>query len=99
MKFRIAKQVFEDIEEIVNYISIDSASNAQKVLNEIWNSIEQIECFPHSGSLLSNKIECKNSFRYVVKYSYAVIYKLLDDEIIISAVLHLKRDFNLMDFN
>ena len=99
MKLIFTRQFYDDIEEIKDYIATDSEVNAQEVVNKIWNSIEQIEIFPNSGNLLENRINRKTNCRYALVYSYAIVYEVQGEQILIKTVLHLKRDFSAIDFN
>ncbi|MGN1227435.1 MAG: type II toxin-antitoxin system RelE/ParE family toxin [Christensenellales bacterium] len=86
-----------DLLKIKEYISQDSIKNAEKVISEIVSSFENIKMFPNSGNNLSSKIECDNKFKYTIEYSYATIYKIEGDVITILTVMHLKRNFSLLD--
>lgn len=99
MKLIFTKQFYDDIEDIKDYIATDSEVNAQEVVNKIWNSIEQIEVFPNSGNFLGNRINKKTNCRYILVYSYAIVYEVQKEQVLIKTVLHLKRDFSAIDFS
>lgn len=99
MEIRIASSAKKELKEIEEYISQDNPTKAKEVVNEIVKSFRTIQKFPNCGTLLSNKIACDKNFRYIIKYSYAIIYKLNSEYISVNRILHLKRDFSAIDFN
>jgi plasmid stabilization system protein ParE len=58
------------------------------------DDIERLKDFPESGEKLSNKISFEVKYRYIITYSYATIYYVDGDEVIVTTVLHLARDFS-----
>jgi addiction module RelE/StbE family toxin len=91
---KINPQVYDDLVDIKNYISEDSPNEALKVVSRILNDMERLKDFPDSGEKLSNKIHFEVKYRYIITYSYATIYYVEGDEIIVTTVLHLARDFS-----
>lgn len=98
MKVIFAKQFYADIVDIKNYISKDSEMNALNVVNKIWEAVERIENFPNSGIMLNDRISEETNCRYMIIYSYAIVYEVVNDEILMKAVIHLKIDFNKIKF-
>lgn len=99
MQIFINPQVFDDLTDIKSYISYDSEIQAQKVVSEILRAVETLADFPQSGALLSNKVRCDKKYRYLIRHSYAIVYKQEKDSVVVVTVLHLKRDFSHIDFN
>jgi plasmid stabilization system protein ParE len=91
---KINPQVYDDLVDIKNYISEDSPNEAVKVVCRILDDIERLKDFPDSGEKLSNKISFEVKYRYIITYSYATIYYVDGDEVIVTTVLHLARDFS-----
>lgn len=94
----ISPQVYDDLLDIKEYISVDSEEQAKKVVAEILADMERIGDFPNSGNLLSNKVRCDARYRYVITYSYATIYRVEEDAVYVTNVLHLARDFSALKF-
>lgn len=94
---KINPQVYDDLIDIKNYIFDDSPKEAEKVIKQILADIELLQSFPEHGTLLKNKITCSPKYRYITTYSYATIYYVEQDCIIIVIVLHLARDFSALD--
>ena len=84
-----ARRAFLDLEAIANYIAQDSPAYAGIVLKNIIHQTKSLTNFPRSGRKVP---ELDNEdIREVFAYNYRVIYRLQQDEIVISAVIHGKR--------
>ena len=94
----ISPQVYDDLLDIKEYISLDSEEQAKKVIAKILADMERIIDFPNSGNLLSNKVRCDARYRYITTSSYATIYRVEEDAIFVTNVLHLARDFSALKF-
>jgi toxin ParE1/3/4 len=79
----------QDLEIITSYIAEDSPAYAGIVLKNILNQIKMLARFPNSGRKVPEFDDEK--IREVFAYSYRIIYRLEQDEVIISAVIHGKR--------
>lgn len=97
-KLKINPQVYDDLVEIKASIAEDSPEQAVKVVAKILQDMERLVDFPESGNKLSNKIRFQVKYRYIITYSYASIYYVEDDEVIVTTVLHLARDFSAIKF-
>lgn len=97
MVLKINPQVYDDLENIKNYIAEDSVSEAEKVILNILSDIEKLAEFPEIGAYLGNKITCSLKYRYIITYSYASIYYIEDDSVVVLTVLHLARDFTSLN--
>lgn len=61
-----------DIEEIGDYIALDSPTDASSFINKIIDSVERLAEFPESGQVVfENPI-----FRHVTCQNYRIIYFL-----------------------
>lgn len=94
----ISPQVYDDLSDIREYIALDSEEQSIKVIAEILSDMERIGDFPDSGNLLSNKVRCDTRYRYVITYSYATVYRVEEDAVYVTNVLHLARDFKALKF-
>lgn len=97
-QLKINPQVYDDLLDIKNYIAEDSHEEALKVINKILTDIERLRDFPESGAKLSNRISFEVKYRYVISYSYAIVYYVENDSVIVTTVLHLARDFSAIKF-
>lgn len=98
-KLKINPQVYDDLNDIKQYISKDNPEQANKVISENISDIERLQEFPEIGSHLNNKIHINAKYRYIITYSYATIYYLDNSNIYVITVLHLKRDFSAINFD
>jgi len=80
-----------DLKQIYNYIVIDSNHYAEKVTYDIVEKSEFLQNFPQMGRMVP-EIEDPN-IREVFIHSYRLIYKVLQEEIEVLALIHSKRDF------
>lgn len=83
------KSALDQFERIVKYISEDRGkSYAKTVGTRIIERTEQLKNFPELGPrepLLQQK---KSEYRYLVAWSYKIIYRLSKDRITISRIFH-----------
>lgn len=93
---KINPQVLDDLQDIKNYIAEDSIQQAEKVINKILDDMERLTVLPEVGTRLMNKIRCSGKYRYIITYSYATVYFIEGENVIIVTVLHLARDFAVL---
>jgi len=84
-----SRRAFQDLEAISDYIAADSPAYAGIVVKSILNQTKLLVRFPRSGRKVPEFDD--ENIRELVVYSYRVIYRLLADEIVISAVIHGRR--------
>jgi addiction module RelE/StbE family toxin len=82
-------EAVEDIEETARYIEKDSPSYAQAVIEQIIAASRQLNQFPLRGRVVP-ELEDEN-FRELFIYSYRLIYRVTEKQILIIAVIHGKR--------
>ena len=91
MVHRIAwsQRALQDLETIASYIAQDSPAYAATVVKTIVNQVKTLANFPRAGRKVPEFDD--ESIREVFAYSYRIIYRLQQDEILIAAVIHGKR--------
>ena len=78
-----------DVDEIASYIARDSTFYAQAVVTKILDSARKISDFPFAARVVP---ELGNEHvRELFVYSYRLIYRIHDYEVLIVAVIHGKR--------
>ena len=87
-----------DLEKIYDYISeFDSPSNAERVLDRLLEVIERLAAFPERSSrpkeLRSLGIQ---EYRQAFFKPYRVIYRMLDDQVIIYVIADGRRDMQAL---
>jgi plasmid stabilization system protein ParE len=83
------KTALDQLERIVKYISEEQGNSYAKIVGtRIVERTEQLEHFPELGAkepLLQHK---KSEYRYLVAWSYKIIYRLSKNRITISRFFH-----------
>jgi toxin ParE1/3/4 len=79
-----------DVESIAAFISSDSPHYAKTVITKIVKLTRQLERFPNSGREVPEFQD--SSIRELLIYSYRVIYYVETDQVIITSVIHGKRN-------
>ncbi|MBO0992449.1 type II toxin-antitoxin system RelE/ParE family toxin [Bacillus sp. SD088] len=83
-----------DLEDISQYISLDSKENATVVVRGIFATAESVSLFPLSGRIVP-EFE-KKSIREKLYQSYRIIYRIKSsDHIDIVRIFHQARELNI----
>ena len=84
-----SEEALEDIESIAIYIEKDSSIYAKAVVSKFFEKAEILRNFPELGRTVP---EIDNEkIRELFIYSYRLIYKIENDFILLTAVIHGKR--------
>jgi toxin ParE1/3/4 len=84
-----SQRALRDVEGIADYIAQDSAAYAAVVVRTILNQTKMLSRFPRSGRKVPEFDD--DDIRELLAYSYRIIYRLRENEVIIAAVIHGKR--------
>ena len=84
-----SRRALQDLEAIATYIAQDSPAYASVVVRNIFNLTKTLARFLRSGRKVPEFDD--EALREVVAYSYRIIYRLQQEDVIISAVIHGKR--------
>ena len=95
-KIKILQEAFEDLEEIILYVSKDSKENALKLHNEIMESINKLSKLPKRGRLVPEKNMTRLGFRMLFVSSYIIFYRIIGEEVYIYRVLHGKQNYPIL---
>ena len=79
----------EDLEGIAAYIAQDSDVYSRSVVRTILQKTRVLADFPFIGRIVPEFDD--ESIREIFAYSYRIIYKVSNDEIIVATVVHGKR--------
>lgn len=93
MKLRINPLVISDLKEIRESISEDSPQNAEKVVEELYETFENIQEFPYIGVSLSKRVSFKTDYRYFSHKDYVILYRAEKEFVEIYRVVNRYRDF------
>ncbi len=81
-----------DLRQIYNYIAGDSRYYARQVVEKIVSKSEILEDFPEIGRTVPEIGE--PDVRELFVYSYRLIYEVGQDDVMILAVIHGRRDLS-----
>ena len=84
-----SRRALQDLEAIAEYIAEDSPAYAAAVVKNIVQQTKQLSQFPRSGRKVPEFDD--ENIREVFAYSYRIIYRLQQDEVLITAAIHGKR--------
>lgn len=84
-----SRRALQDVEAIAEYIAEDSPAYAAVVVKNIVQQTRQLPQFPRSGRKVPEFDD--ENVRERLAYSYRIIYRLQQDEVLIAAVIHGKR--------
>ncbi len=79
---------------IAEYIALDKPAAAYRWLENVFKEVEKLELFPKSGRRVPEFNQ--EDIREIIFGNYRIIYKIKEDEIIITSVRHGKQ---LLDNN
>lgn len=82
-----------DLDDIFNYILVDSPRAAEKVLEGIISSLKHLENFPYAGTKLLEESLDHFEFRMIVFDPYIAFYRVFENTVIIYRILHGARDY------
>jgi toxin ParE1/3/4 len=86
---RWSPQAISDVQAIAEYIERDSPFYAKAVVTKIMDSTRQLAEFPFSGRVVPELMDDK--LREHIVFQYRVIYRVHDEQVTITAVIHGKR--------
>jgi toxin ParE1/3/4 len=88
MKLGYAPRALRDLEGIATYLGQRSPSGAGNVLSAIKSSIDALTIFPE----LAPVVDGSNHRRLpVLRYPYAIFYRIAGDELLILHIRHTSR--------
>ena len=76
---------------IHDQIASDSTRYAKRVVRNIIDRTETYEAHPRMGKSVSELGD--ESIRELSAYSYRIIYRIVESDILVLAVVHKRRDF------
>jgi toxin ParE1/3/4 len=87
------KRAFSQFERIVKFIREDQGLSYARIVHErILESISFLEHHPQLGPAEPALKHKKSEYRFLVVWSYKVIYKVEPDRIIIARLFHTSRN-------
>jgi len=87
-----SRRALSDLEGIADYIATDSSTYASSVVKKILAQTRVLAHFPRAGRKVPEFDE--ENLRELIVYSYRIIYRVLEDEVVIAAVIHGRRNLH-----
>jgi toxin ParE1/3/4 len=84
-----SRRALQDLEAIAEYIAEDSQAYAATVVKNTVQQTRQLTQFPRSGRKVPEFDD--ENIRELLAYSYRIIYRLEEGEVLVAAVIHGKR--------
>ena len=85
-----SRRALSDLEGIAEYIAVDSPAYASNVVKKILSQVRTLAQFPRAGRKVPEFDD--EHVRELIVYSYRVIYRLQENEVVIAAIIHGKRN-------
>lgn len=82
----------ESLRDIIEYIKRDSPSAAIKVRKKLIETVKSLKELPKRYSSEVYLKDKPGNYRSVTQWHYKIIYKVLDDEVLILRFMHTSRD-------
>jgi toxin ParE1/3/4 len=84
-----SRRALNDLQGIAEYIAADSPTYARNVIKKIVSQTRMLAQFPRSGRIVPEYDD--ENIRELIVYSYRIIYRLQEDQLVIAAVVHGRR--------
>jgi toxin ParE1/3/4 len=83
----------EDLDSVAAYIAQDSEAYASSVVRTILQKARTLAEFPFVGRIVPEFDD--QAIREIFAYSYRIIYRVDQDEVVIAAIIHGKRQMDI----
>ena len=85
-----SQSAVQDMKNIEDYIAQDSQKYAKIVRKEVLRAVKDLVKFPNKGRAVPEDKD--EYFREILVRNYRVMYEIISDAILISAVFHVAMD-------
>ena len=90
MNVRFTARALEDLDDVFDFISKDSAAFASKTIGELMGVARTLTKFPYLGRLYMRPDGVQ--YRVKVHRNYRIAYQIMSDRIEILSIQHIARD-------
>lgn len=88
-----SKRAFDQLERAIRYIKEEQGSNyAEIVLNKVLEKTRLLENSPAIGQIEPLLKHKKSEYRYLIVWSYKIIYRADKNKVVISRIFHTSRN-------
>lgn len=93
-KIEILPSAWENLKQIEDYYVIQfDAETAMRDTNHILDTIERLETFPNSGSVLPDDWLNGQGYRMVICKKHVAIYRLIGDTVYIYHIVNTQTEY------
>lgn len=89
-EFVLHPEAYRDIEEIWEYIAADSLPTADRIVEEIYDTLQKLAPFPNQGHLRPDLASA--TLRFHAVRDYVIAYAPAEEPLVVIAVLHGRRN-------
>jgi len=93
VKIKWTKHALEELDDIANYISIDSPKYAQILVKQIYEMVSHLKQFPKLGRKVPEYGDPE--LREILYKTYRIIYLVKKEHLEIISIIHGSRKLNL----
>ncbi|MCI0751710.1 MAG: type II toxin-antitoxin system RelE/ParE family toxin [Flammeovirgaceae bacterium] len=87
------KRAFSQFERSIKYIREEQGLAYAKIVHEkILETIASLENFPELGPVENALLHKKKNYRYLIVWSYKIIYRSDTDKVVIARIFHTSRN-------
>ena len=94
MKIEWSEPAVSDLTGIYDYIARDSEQYANRFVQKIFDSVEQLQQFPELGRRVRESDD--ELIRELIYQNYRIIYRIEPDRVLVLTVLHGGRNLEQM---
>lgn len=96
MRVRFSRRSEDDLEEIADYIALDSPMNAVRFIRRIRTCCKRLSRFPGGNR---PRFDLHANMRSIAFERYVIFYHVGKKEVRIARILHSARDIDASDFS
>jgi plasmid stabilization system protein ParE len=85
---------YSDLDEIFDYIMAESPQAADGILENITQSLQRLQGYPHFGAPLFDRSLEKFNFRMLIVAPYIAFYRFINNRVIVYRILHGARNYS-----
>jgi len=89
-KVKWSRSAKTDLQQILEFISRDAPLTAYRIATRIYESSEALSAMPDRGRVIPEFND--QTLREIFVSRYRIMYKVLNGEVLIIAVIHMSRD-------
>ena len=84
----------EDLDKIADYyLQLNGADSAERITDQILETVEHLERYPHLGSLHPDPVLASMEYRRIVSGNYVCVYRVIGDTVVIYRIVNGRTDY------